>query len=65
MLRNNDVPVSDFNEESVLHTLQLIRPKLDAFLALSKQVSLRWHLRYDYLAVKSDLFTRDLCDRLL
>ena len=41
MLRNNDVPVSDFNEESVLHTLQLIRPKLDAFLALSKQVSLR------------------------
>ncbi|ODM95967.1 Bardet-Biedl syndrome 7 protein [Orchesella cincta] len=30
----------DFNEESVLHTLQLIRPKLDGFLTLSKQVSL-------------------------
>ncbi|CAG7829503.1 unnamed protein product [Allacma fusca] len=30
----------EFNEESVLHTLQLIRPKLDGFLALSKQVAL-------------------------
>ncbi|XP_035704623.1 Bardet-Biedl syndrome 7 protein homolog [Folsomia candida] len=30
----------EFNDESVLHTLQLIRPKLDGYLSLTKQVAL-------------------------